>query len=200
MSDVTVTWPTGVGPHPDLVDGLCHLILDEIITFANEVGWPLPGDDAPVDERRRYVSPGPPPWDCEQVTVHADAQAGHLGAVDLPGSSPMIDAAGWALRTVVIEVQIVRCLTAWADDTGSRLALDRLPPVSVDEADARLHNGDPQVVLGALIRATSEDRISPDGDWMFLGAQSLPDGDMVGQIIRFVFGAETLALWVNRGS
>lgn len=181
--DLTITWPTGVGPHPDLVDRLCHAVLDEIGSFATAAGWPLPD--------RQYVSPSAPPWDCPQVTVHAETQAGHEGTVTLAATEPWTASAGWGLASVVVEVQVVRCLTSWTED-GSRLALDQLPDVAVDEADARLHHGDPQVVRSALIAATTEGRLSPDGDWAFMGAQSLAEGDMAGQIMRFLFGIEAL--------
>jgi hypothetical protein len=99
-------------------------ILDVIEAGYSEGGTALPA--------RRYVSPGAPAYDCDQVTVHLVRTYSYEGRVTVEVPAPVgdRDAHTLALRAGVYEITIVRCLPPPAP-SGAPPAAARLEEAAV---------------------------------------------------------------------
>lgn len=135
------------------------------------------GADLPA---RQYVSPGPPPWDCELVAVHCELTAGMGGVVGVQALEPHQQHAAHTMRYGTFVVTIVRCVPV--GDTA-------LPSTDRLEAAAAQLFGDAQRMLNSVVAAEK------DGDlagchgvvfdrWQVLG----PEGDMVAGQLRLQLG------------
>lgn len=88
----------------------------ELLTVAVDA---LAGTDAGAPDRQ-YVSPGPPAFDCEQVTVHAGAIGDAQTAPLAPALAPaMRDATTGHVFLATLVVTAIRCTPALAGPDGS---------------------------------------------------------------------------------
>lgn len=96
---------------------------------------------------RRYVSPGLPAVDCEQVTVHVERTYSFEGDLAAEVLQPHLPRAGFAARGATIVIQIFRCAPK-ADTQGTKIVL---PDVADEEAAALSTYSDAVFVINALL-------------------------------------------------
>lgn len=91
----------GAGPS-DLYDAAADLLAVCADAVASAPGGPIP---------RMYVSPGPPPWDCVQLTVHSGGmQLADTAPLQPPLQPGVREGANRAVRLVQYTVTVIRCL------------------------------------------------------------------------------------------
>jgi hypothetical protein len=110
----------------DLYD-LCVELLDACAEAVTSTGFPI---------ERAYVSPGPPPWDCEQLTVHAGGPVPGDTAPLQPPLQPAhrVDAVG-QVNMVTLVATVVRCCVPIMDEDAQG---PWYPPAADIEAAAKV--------------------------------------------------------------
>lgn len=113
--------------------------------------------------QRAFVSPGPPAWDCEQLTVHA---GGPMQADTLPLQPPLgpghraVEVG--AIHLVNLTATVVRCIKLGADRRGQTMA----PSPTDMDAGAQRTLGDVWSIWN-VVRAKHRDGllfVGPDGE------------------------------------
>jgi hypothetical protein len=158
---------------------LLDVIVGEVAAHYETVRVGLP--------ERRYVSAGPPAWDCEQVAVYTRAVYPSTGMI-VPDAPPSFQAsAGWAMRSALVAVEVVRAVPV-LDDSGNAPTVEEL-----SDSARRLY-GDGQLTINALITAIRSGAL-PDvddvafNDWTIVG----PDGGFAGSVLAVTVGLAALA-------
>jgi hypothetical protein len=136
-------------------------LLDTVANYYREKEEPLPA--------RRFVSPGLPSWECEQVTAYVErTYSGE--ALDTEGTG-LVDCL--VMRHAVIVIEIARC----APMTDMTLDQPQIPTVGDEEESARAVLADPMLIVNAAVQAyRAGDLAGCRGlaivDWEALGPES----------------------------
>lgn len=151
-------------PPPSRIYDIARDVLDAVVA-----GYLADAVDLPA---RRFVSLGPPAWDCELVACWVERTFGHAGDVLAEDPDPIMAAVGHGLRAALLRIQIVRCYPTLSD------AGDPPTPAVMEAATATLLE-DAQRVSNILVAASKAGAIGGCNsvamlDWVSVG----PDGAM----------------------
>lgn len=128
---------------------------------------------------RRVITPGLPAWDCEQFTVTAVSSYNVNGNIQTALYEQRFAAVGFALRALVIDLSVVRCVASMSD-------AGKAPSVAAIEADAEAIIVD-EVTLRAAVSAAVETQVLPAytnvalDNWTSIP----PSGGLGGSTLRF---------------
>lgn len=151
------------------MDRACHEVLSAVVAHH---GGALP--------ERRYVSAGPPVWDCSLVAVWAERTTGYSGDPGAPTAEPRTPGAGYAMRVAQLAVTIVR----------DAACSDNPPPSVIQEQAAALamHEDEPRLI-NALVAAVKADEMGGCRSLAFLDWNvEEPSGGLVGGVLRLQVG------------
>lgn len=160
-------------PPSRLFDHAEFVLNDVIAAHYLAQGVPLP--------MRRYVAPGLPAADCEQITIHVETTYTEEGAVDQQFNQPVRRQVAHKLQAATFVASIFRCTPVF-DDAGD-------PPDPLDmEQSAFEVLSDAIVVPNALLEADDAGRLG-DNLIALLGWQTIePQGGFAGGLYRFTMG------------
>lgn len=153
-------------------------VLTAVTTHYGEAGVDLP--------ERRYVSPGLPAWDCEQLTVFAERTDPNAGDVTAAIPNPMLPAAGYSLRTATVSIELARCVPTLTDDGAF--------PDEVDiDASSQILYADHSLLMQAVIAGVRSNELPrlhtvALGGWEVIG----PEGGFVAGRLTFSAGLQAL--------
>lgn len=156
---------------------IAHHILDAVVEYYQTQNVPLP--------ERRYVAPGTPVLDCEQLTVHAERSFANAGDVGLQVVQPLLRHPGHAMRTMVYVVSLWRCVPN-PETQGDSLIL---APVSEEEAAAAEIQADSIHLFNAMLVAERDGLLGGCDlqailEWVAVG----PEGGLAGGYLRLWVG------------
>lgn len=164
-----------MAPDPERIWNACQALLAAVVAHH---GGNLPA--------RRYVSAGPPAWDCALVATWCERTAGYEGNPAQDATQHHSSTPGWAMRAGTFVATIVRNTPATPASKGSTA---KLPTVDQEEDAARLLYTDGQRTLQALIAAYRAGELAGCHSLVFLDWRVVgPDGGMVAGELRVRIG------------
>lgn len=168
---------------PQRLNTICRAVLDAVVARHG-------GTDGAALPPRRYVSAGPPAWDCELVAAWCENTAGQEGDTASDVIQGLGSAAGFGMRTATVVVTIARCTPAMPDVIGTHIVV---PTVEDEEAaSVRLYE-DSTRVLNALLAANAAGDLTGCNAMAFAGWNVLgPEGGYVGGELRMRIGLTSL--------
>ncbi len=168
---------------PQRLNVMCRAVLDAVVARHG-------GTDGAMLPPRRYVSAGPPAWDCELVAAWCETTAGQEGDPASDVLQGLGSAAGLGMRTATVVVTVARCTPAMPDVVGTQIVV---PTVEDEEAaSVRLYE-DSTRVLNALVAAHAAGELAGCNSLAFAGWNVLgPEGGYVGGELRLRIGMTRL--------
>jgi hypothetical protein len=154
---------------PAFLHPLAVSALDAVVAHYAAIGVELP--------KRRLVSAGQSPWDCELVNVWVQRDYPTAGGPESALFVSVRAAAAHFFRAAVLGVQVVRCYPT-VDDMGE-------PPDPAEETiAAELVHGDVDHLWAALLAASSAGTFSQRNGVAYEGWTALgPDGGLAGGVL-----------------
>jgi hypothetical protein len=152
-------------PPPDRLYLVAREVLDVVVAGYIAESAPLP--------ERRFISTGPPAWDCELLAVWVERTFSHSGDVRTETPEPTTAAVGQVLRGAQLRIQLVRCVPT--------VGPNRKPPPSAQQEDdaSKLLLEDGQRIQNILVAANKAGELATCNDVAFVEWVSVgPDGGM----------------------